>query len=138
LYPESRLIWARRQGPIRGTNARPRAHFTVAGATAVLACLWLAPSALAVGPMNQTSPYVSGEATVGHVLTAHDGTWADPQPTTRVWQRLEDGVWSDTGKTESTYTLGVADIGKQIRIHVTATLPSSEDSDPTSPIASDP
>ena len=111
---------------------------------ALVACLWSAPAALAVGePVNQTPPYVSGSPIVGRVLTAHDGTWDDPQPTTsRVWQRLEAGGWTDTGMTGSTYTLGVGDIGKRLRIHVTATGPlltSTEAySAPTAVIASDP
>ena len=80
----------------------------------------------ASAPENTSLPTVSGDATVGAILSATDGAWSGaPAPTFEYqWQRSADGAsgWSDiSGATGDTYTLVGGDEGQYVRIQVTAT-----------------
>ncbi|HNM96527.1 MAG TPA: hypothetical protein PKK40_01130, partial [Marmoricola sp.] len=72
---------------------------------------------------NLTPPQVSGDALVGSVLTATEGTWA-PNPRQVAYQWLADGVVI-TGATGSTYTIPTSVVGKKISVLVTATGPGA-------------
>jgi YD repeat-containing protein len=76
-------------------------------------------------PANVVVPIVSGEMIEGQTLTAGTGIWAaSPAATyTYQWQRCTSAGASCanvTGATSSTYALGSADIGHQLRVQVTA------------------
>lgn len=103
--------------------------------------LWIAIAALAVTgalsagggalaatqavPANTAPPTISGTTTVGHTLTADDGTWTNsPTSFTYQWLRCNGGgnkCKPITGATMKTYTLVAADAGKTLRVDVTAT-----------------
>jgi hypothetical protein len=75
-------------------------------------------------PAEITPPTVSGSAVVGQRLTATTGTWqgTDPISYSYAWQTCNAGVTncSGTGKTDQTYTVAASDVGKRIRVRVTA------------------
>ncbi len=75
-------------------------------------------------PAGITPPTVSGNAVVGQQLTATTGTWAGTQPIsyTFAWQACNADITScaGTGKSGNTYTLGASDVGKRLRVKVTA------------------
>jgi hypothetical protein len=72
---------------------------------------------------NTNPPSISGDAEVGAVLTADGGTWS-PAGTTLTYQWLADGA-PVVGATGATYMPTVADLGKTIRVRVTASKPGS-------------
>ena len=79
-----------------------------------------------VAPANTALPTISGTAEVGSTLTAGDGTWTGtPAPTfARQWKSCDaaGANCSDiSGATTATYVLQVGDVGKTIRVDVTAT-----------------
>lgn len=70
-------------------------------------------------PLNTVIPAITGTAQVGQVLTSTTGTWKGSGITyARTW--TADGV-TIAGATAATYTPVVGDIGKVIRVIVTAT-----------------
>jgi hypothetical protein len=76
-------------------------------------------------PVNETDPSISGVAAKGQTLTASPGAWSGTQPITFTyqWRRCNDAGadCSDVGgATGQTYALGSADVGKRIRVLVTA------------------
>jgi hypothetical protein len=75
-------------------------------------------------PAEVSPPTVSGSAVVGQQLTATTGTWKGTEPIsyTFAWQACNAGVTScaGTGKKGSTYTVGASDVGKRLRVKVTA------------------
>ncbi len=81
----------------------------------------------AAPPTVGTLPRISGTAATGSRLSSTQGTFGGEQPISilgRAWSRCTDStVGSCTpipGATGSTYTLGQADLGKRIRVAVTA------------------
>jgi hypothetical protein len=78
------------------------------------------------GPTNSSPPLILGDPSVGATLSADPGAWAgSPQPTYAYrWQRgdVSSGAWSDIpDATEKTYIPAAGDVGKSLRIAVTAT-----------------
>jgi hypothetical protein len=75
-------------------------------------------------PAEISPPTISGSAAVGQRLTASNGTWQGTDPITYsyIWQTCNAGVTacSGTGKTDQTYTVAASDVGKRIRVRVTA------------------
>jgi hypothetical protein len=72
----------------------------------------------AAAPSNTVKPAISGVATVGEVLTAYEGVWAnEPTSYTYVW---ENGGTPIVGATSRTYTLVSGDSGDDITVVVTA------------------
>ncbi len=72
------------------------------------------------------TPTISGTARGGEVLTAAKGSIADidgvPDTFTYQWVRVDGGDETDIpNATSSTYTLGLADEGKQVRVRVSFT-----------------
>lgn len=105
----------------------------VGGLASVLVLLGLAIGLAATGtaasqvaPSNQSTPTLSGTPEVGKTLTADPGRWRGTEPITFVYryQRCnQDGGACFTGgsTTQRTYTLTQEDLGKTIRVRVTAT-----------------
>lgn len=81
-------------------------------------------SVAASPPTNTGVPTISGLAQNGQLLTASNGTWTNiPTGYTYQWQTSTDGgtVWTDLpGVTGNTKSVGSGDVGKKLRIGVTA------------------
>lgn len=117
--------------PIRRPRASRRIA-TVLGlaalAVAAFAAIGSANSVTAAraqyAPVNAVAPSISGTATENQVLTANEGTWTG-QPSSYAYQWLQcdtsgnacADIKDATGKT---YTLRSSDVGKTIRVRVTA------------------
>ncbi len=76
-------------------------------------------------PSNTALPEISGTAAEGQVLTATNGTWKGTPPLSfaRQWLRCDAAGANCTnigGATGSSYTLAAADVGKRVRVQVTA------------------
>ncbi|MGE5272534.1 MAG: hypothetical protein ACM3QU_02015 [Verrucomicrobiota bacterium] len=75
-------------------------------------------------PAALSPPTVSGNAVVGQQLLATTGSWAGTQPInyTFAWQTCNSQITScsGTGKKGNTYTVGASDVGKRLRVKVTA------------------
>ncbi len=75
-------------------------------------------------PQETASPTVSGNAVVAQQLTATRGTWQGTQPITYTihWQACNANITSCTsnGATGTTYTVAKSDVGKRLRVKVTA------------------
>ena len=75
-------------------------------------------------PSNTVAPTISGAAVAGQTLTATLGTWTGhPTPSLAAqWQSCQGGICGDiSGAQGSTYVVGVGDVGKTLRVMVTAT-----------------
>ena len=76
-------------------------------------------------PTNSVAPSISGTLAYNSVLTAANGTWS-PNPTSYAYQwqsaATSGGTYSNiSGATSSTYTLTTSDMGKYVKVQVTAT-----------------
>ncbi len=84
-----------------------------------------APSAIVrtAPPVNTALPVATGAALRSTTLSASQGTWTGPSLVYAYqWQRDSGAGYADVaGATGTTYLLGVADVGKRIRVRVTAT-----------------
>ncbi|KRF11416.1 hypothetical protein ASG90_16835 [Nocardioides sp. Soil797] len=72
-------------------------------------------------PVNQTTPSVSGTPQVGQTLTAVPGTWTNA-PESYAYEWFREGTVDPVGHGEE-YTASAADLGKRIRVGVTAQRP---------------
>ena len=116
-----------RQG---GRAARLRIRILAAVAALALGVLVAASTAFSGGggtaPANSAAPTISGDAVEGATLTAASGTWTGTTPISYAyrWARCNSSGAScnDIGSaTSGTYTLAQADVGKTLRVTVTAT-----------------
>ena len=90
------------------------------GALVVVAAVNAAPQA---PPENVEPPTISGEARVGQALTARDGTWQNAPTEFRYrWQRCNrlGGSCVLLAADGQTYRVGQADVGRTLRVRVTA------------------
>ncbi|MCU1515776.1 MAG: S-layer domain protein [Pseudarthrobacter sp.] len=78
-----------------------------------------ATTTIGVGTLTAPTPTVTGDATVGAVLTAVPGTWG-PAPVTLAYQWRANGA-TITGATAATYSPATADLGKALTVTVTGT-----------------
>jgi hypothetical protein len=95
----------------------------------------------ATPPSNTTVPAVSGSAVRGQILTSNVGTWLGiANGYAEQWQRSVDGsTWTNiAGATGTSYQVGVADEGRQVRLLVTATNLDGTQSAASAPTASVP
>jgi hypothetical protein len=77
-------------------------------------------------PVNTVPPTISGTPQAGQTLTASPGTWTGTQPITYAykWQRCDTAganCSAISGATGSTYAVTSADVGRTLRVAVTAT-----------------
>jgi len=75
-------------------------------------------------PSNSVAPSISGTTTYASVLTASTGTWSGSPTYAYQWQSASTsgGTYSNiSGATSSTYTLATGEVGKYIKVNVTAT-----------------
>jgi hypothetical protein len=84
------------------------------------------PSATAGAPQNTSPPTISGTTQENQTLTANHGSWQGGQPMTfsYQWKRCDvnGGSCSEiTGATGGTYVLKGVDVGRTLRVTVTAT-----------------
>ena len=84
-------------------------------------------------PTNTGPPTIGGTPQVGQVLTANAGAWSsDTAPTySYQWERCDDkgaGCGTIGGANAATYTVQEADVGKTLRVAVTATTKSGSGS----------
>ena len=86
-----------------------------------------ATAAIVVGaPVNTANPVVTGTAKDGQTLSATGGTWTGAAPITYTfqwWRCNTDGSNCSTipNATTATYKLTTADVGRSVRIRITAT-----------------
>ena len=99
--------------------------------------------AKAGAPVESAPPSISGQAVVGKTLTATTGTWKGDQPISYSfkWQSCTTNLssCSANGATGNTYTVAAGDVGKRIRVRVTAKNSAGETaglSDPTDVVSS--
>ena len=83
------------------------------------------PSSTAGRPLLQTQPTISGAPQQNQTLTANPGTWSGgkPQTYTYQWRRCDStgGSCADiSGATGQTYVVKDVDIGRTLRVRVTA------------------
>ena len=75
-------------------------------------------------PAETAPPTISGQAEAGKTLTATTGKWTGTAPISYSfsWQVCNSSVSSctDSGETGNAYTIPAADVGKRIRVKVTA------------------
>ncbi len=84
-------------------------------------------------PSSTASPTISGRTIAGHTLSATKGIWAGASPITYAyqWQRCNstgEDCESISSASESTYVLASEDVGKTIRVEVTASNGAGETS----------
>jgi LmbE family N-acetylglucosaminyl deacetylase len=89
-------------------------------------------SPIPVKPANTDPPTATGNPFVGSTLTATTGTWTGtPAPSfTYAWQSSSTatGPWTDIGDGKSTYAIASGDLGKYLRVEVTAKNGGGSDS----------
>ena len=85
----------------------------------------LATAAAAATPQNTSPPTISGTPKVGSLQTADNGTWSNsPTSYAYQWQRCASdgtGCGDITAATSKTYTPTSGDVGRTLRVVVTAT-----------------
>lgn len=114
-------------------NNVQRAYLAILGVATVVAALAAAFAAVFAGssqaqtgaPNNTAPPTISGSATNGSRLTANRGTWTGTAPITYTyqWRRCNPGgqACADiSGATDETYTVAGNDVGRTLRVRVTA------------------
>jgi hypothetical protein len=104
-----------------------------------------AATAQAIPPFNVIPPEISGNAVEGETLTGDEGTWGgDPPPDfTFQWERSDNGVdWTNIQDANGdTYLLTSGDVGRMIRLSVTASNAedqATEESEPVGPVTAAP
>jgi hypothetical protein len=84
------------------------------------------PVVAAAKPVSTASPAISGTAKSGQTLTASPGSWSGTQPISYAyqWRRCDPsggGCANISGALSQTYVLTSGDVGRTIRVVVTAT-----------------
>jgi len=108
-----------------GSRLRVRVTASNADGSAVMASNATPVIGGQAGPPNTARPAIVGSAVVGQTLTATQGTWTGSGITyAYAWSRCDASGGACAaigGATQSTYTLVSGDLGKTIRVAVTAT-----------------
>jgi hypothetical protein len=93
------------------------------GAAVAALAVWVVPAA-AAPPASTSAPTITGTPRVGETLTAQNGAWANaPTAFQYQWQRCNAaGVACANvpGAVDRTYLLGTGDVGRTMRVRVTA------------------
>jgi hypothetical protein len=124
-------------------ESRLRVRVTVSGPAGVSSALSAASTAVpALAPQNTSLPQVTGKAQLGQTLLAGVGVWAGTISSYAYqWLSCDAGGASCTalvGATKTSYITKSADIGRTLRVRVTATGPggtTTADSPATAPVA---
>jgi hypothetical protein len=108
--------------------------------TALAALAGLADAQSAIAPTNTTPPTISGTPRDGETLTAGEGTWTGDLPMTFAyqWQRCDaNGLNCGdlAGATARTYDVQTSDVGRRLRVRVTATNATGSSSATSQPTA---
>jgi hypothetical protein len=95
------------------------------GLTVLATLVGMAETAPVVVPENTEPPMVVGAAQDGQIVTAKDGEWAGEDPTafSYQWQSCDAAGTSCAniaGATAKIYRVATADVGKRLRVQVTA------------------
>ncbi|HET7045126.1 MAG TPA: hypothetical protein VFI37_09780 [Gaiellaceae bacterium] len=94
------------------------------GALAVVALAAVAGAgraASASAPVNEAQPTITGSARQGETLVAQNGSWDQPISTySYQWQRCSGSCSSISGATDQAYSIVQADVGRTLRVIVTA------------------
>jgi hypothetical protein len=117
--------------PSTARLARPRAaHLVLVAIAAAAIAAGVASARGAAGPTNTSAPTITGVALTGNTLQASPGTWNPADVTVAYrWLRCDPAGGDDSsdktcstidGATRQTYTVASADIGKRIRVRVSA------------------
>jgi hypothetical protein len=86
-------------------------------------------------PLNTVTPAISGQARVTSTLTGNAGSWDRAASLAYQWERCAGGACAAIpGATSTTYTLGLADEGKQLRFDVTGRATGGEEDTASSPL----
>jgi hypothetical protein len=111
-----------------GSTMRVLVSATNAGGTATALSTQtalVASAPVATAPASTALPQVSGTAQAGQTLTASTGTWTgSPGSYGYQWKRCDSAgatCASITGATANTFALTTTDVGKTLRVAVTAT-----------------
>jgi len=104
----------------------------------VAATILAAGALAAAAPSNTSPPTVAGSAQQGQTLTASTGSWSGDSPISFMfrWQRCNGsgGSCGDiSGATGQTHSVGSSDVGKTLRVVVTATNSSGSATAASSP-----
>lgn len=77
----------------------------------------------AAAPANTALPVITGTAKEGQALSASTGTWTGSSPITYTyqWQNCSTSCTAISGATLSTYRLAGSDVGRTVKVVVTAT-----------------
>jgi hypothetical protein len=90
-------------------------------------------------PVNTSAPTISGTPQEGSTLTADKGSWTgDPTSYEYSWSRCDangNSCSAITGATSKTYELQDADVGKTLRVSVTASNPDGANVSTSAPTA---
>lgn len=120
------------------------ASLGIAGTLAIVVLLGLAAgagaSAQATAPSNTSPPTISGTARKGETLHADPGSWSGTQPIDFAyrWQRCNSNGANCAnigGATHRDYVLGSADVGRTVRVVVTASNSAGKSTAASSPSA---
>lgn len=105
---------------------RPLLLALAAAALVVSVLVGFAPAAPAPTPPENTKlPAITGTPRVGQTLTAQDGNWKGTAPITFAYQWLRCDAQAAncaviTGAAAKTYVVAAADLGRRLRVRVTA------------------
>jgi hypothetical protein len=104
--------------------------------TALATVAGMADAQPTVAPENTEVPRVVGTPQDGELLTAKDGEWTGEDPTafTYQWQSCDSAGASCaniSGATAKVYRVATADVGKRIRVQVTARNPTGSSTEAT-------
>ena len=131
-------------GSVKKRSALVGASLGAAGTLAVVVLLGLAAgagaSSQATAPSNTSPPTISGTAQKGQRLHADPGSWTGTQPIHfgYRWQRCSargTSCSNISGATDNDYTLTNADVGRTVRVVVTATNSAGSSTAASSPSA---
>jgi hypothetical protein len=88
-------------------------------------------------PAATTEPEIEGETRRGAALRATPGTWINqPRRLRYQWQRQTGRGWRDIrGATRARYVAGARDLGRRLRVRVTASNPDGRTAAASAPTA---
>ncbi|HEX8648009.1 MAG TPA: hypothetical protein VF715_14035 [Thermoleophilaceae bacterium] len=125
--------------PVSADGGRPlRVVVTATGPGGSTQAASAQTAAVADPPVAVAPPTVAGEAKRGRTLTASPGTWTNATAYAYSWERETAGGWNAiAGATSATYLPGADDVGRALRVRVTASNATAA-ADPSASAATGP